>query len=335
MNKQTILLILFLAMSTLSCFILTEESPNIKAYNLDVNDDLQEIWRKEDISIGSNSQRTNIIVDSGMLIVRGSMKTEVIGSSIFGLSSIDGKELWRISRTGGGQIAAQDSILYNSSPESAFLQAYALKTGSLLWQTQLGWTKGVLDVSTYGEKVFAFTSSSDFFELTQNGEIVNNFRSDHLIYAMVDGVVYMEDPLSIKAVDFISNNELWKVELNSSYTFAPIFSEEDIFLFTNINTSKIYSVNRQVGNINWVKDYNILSNLAVAPDRVYFLGVEGHLVSLDINSGDEIFNHQFSPLIDSSKNINRYYIALDIENNILIIYLGDSEQIIAYQLMGE
>jgi len=330
------LLILAFVILTMSCSVVANEPPGTQSYHLEANDTLQEIWRIDNIVVNNNSRRASIVVDSGVLVIRGNKKTNFIDDRTFGISSLDGKELWEIPRTSAGDIAVQDSILYSGVAGYGYLQAYEVTTGNFLWETRLGWTKGILEIYPFAESVFAYTASNEFYQLTQKGEVVDVIRNDHPIYVMVDGIIYMKDPLSLKAVDLMSGSDLWKIELNSSYTFSPIFSEENIFLFTNRKIPKIYSVDRQSGSIQWVKEYGVvLSNLAVTPRQVYFLGEEGRIIALDRISGEESFALQFYPAIDSSKNINDYFIAVDVENNILIVYLGDVEEIIAYKIKDE
>ncbi|WKZ38329.1 MAG: PQQ-binding-like beta-propeller repeat protein [Anaerolineales bacterium] len=321
------------AILIISCSAVAIEQPNSQSnHELESNTEFQEIWRRSDIFLGENNRRPNIVSGSGTVAILGIRNTDYIGGSIFGIGASDGEDLWELPGVGGEQIVTLNNILFRGTTGTAHLQAYNLETGEFLWQNRLGRARSVLDIYPLADKVFAFTINNELFELNNNGEIISNSKEDFRSFIVMEGITYMEDVLSIKAVNLASKNELWKININSRYTHAPIFDKGEIFLRTEVNPADIYSIDQLTGNVNWKKSYNALSNLYITNDKVYFLSSDSNLVVINRESGSEIIKVKFLPPFNLSKSSSGYFITGDNVNNILLVCLGDKGQIIGLKI---
>jgi len=90
--------------------------------------------------------------------------------------------------------------------------------------------------------------------------------------------------------------------------------------------------------LRWKSDLGVISNVAVSEDAVFVLVESGELLALDPSSGQKMatsgvsFDNQ--PFVPYSKDTTSgsFYLAYNVENDILIAYLGDSRQLFAFRV---
>ena len=75
---------------------------------------------------------------------------------------------------------------------------------------------------------------------------------------------------------------------------------------------------------------DIVSNLCIIGDKIYFLNRDGYLVAINRYSSLEDSRVKFSPEFDMSKQISSYSVACDMANNVLAISFSDNTQIMGY-----
>ena len=96
-----------------------------------------------------------------------------------------------------------------------------------------------------------------------------------------------------------------------------------------------YALDRATGKLLW-KTEDILGNLAYSPEKqlVYALRNDGNLLAIDEKDGKESIVARFAPVpfifnIDGSAQA--YQLAYDQEEHILMVSLGDSHQLFAFE----
>lgn len=255
---------------------------------------------------------------------------------IIGLDSVTGSSIWQISGTGygEGENFVQGEILYRGTKGVATIQSYRIENGELIWQTRLPWAQSVTDIFHFENRIFAHTSDNEFFILDEQGKILDNFQVTSRVFLQIGNTLNMEDVQGIKAIDFLSKNELWLVETERRYTHAPIFDNGTIFLRTSLNPAYIYSVDQSTGDVHWIISQDALSNLYIMSERIYFISSSGYLVTLNRNTGEEISKVKFSPSFDLDKQIGGYFITGDSTSNVLVVSFGDNTQIMGIKVLN-
>jgi outer membrane protein assembly factor BamB len=153
-------------------------------------------------------------------------------------------------------------------------------------------------------------------------------------YLELNGILFMANaPLGIKAVEPSSGKELWIVEIDTRYAYDPVFDEGEIFTTADNDFAEIYSIDQYTGKVNWTVSHDVLSNLCVISDKVYFINPEGYLVAINRYTAFEISKVEFSPKFDIEKQIGSYQIACDKVNNVLAISFGDNTQIMGLKIL--
>lgn len=327
-NKPRLLSMIALCLLTISCFVIESKlDTSVSSHTLEANDEYKVIW---DIS-GINGH--NMVGAPGRIIIHGWETGDIATFRLIALDSITGETIWTTAKfkTSGGRIITHDGFLYHGTNGTAKVKAYDIKTGEILWDTRLPWAHSV-DMISYAEnKIFAHTNDLEFFVLNEKGDILENFNETFRIFMQTENVLYMDDVLGIQAIDNTSREKKWELELGAQYSI-PIFDNGTIFIRTLSKGGEILSINQSTGEINWKVSQDVLSNMYVAGERIYFLGSSEHLVSLDRHSGEEISRVLFSPSLNVNQQNGGYFVTGDTTNNVLAISFGDNSQIIGLQI---
>jgi outer membrane protein assembly factor BamB len=304
---------------------------------LEANGDYEALWSRADIHAeGANSLGTTpmIVSSPNKIIIMGWRKDSFRDSIILGLNAESGEILWEVPAWYSGKIIASDNAVYLGTSGTAKVRSLNVENGELLWSTPLPWAHSVVDIYFAENQIFAHTNDSEFFVLNEQGKILDNYPETFRTFLELNRVLYMDDVPGIKAVELATKNELWSLDIDDRYTYAPIFDDGEIFLRTWANPGKIYSIDQYIGKVNWVTSQDALSNLCLLGETIYFTSFDGSLVAINRYTGDEISRVKFSPQFDLDKQISDYYVACDPTSNVLVISFGDNNQIMGLKVIN-
>jgi outer membrane protein assembly factor BamB len=309
-----------------------EQSMVAPLHMLVTNNQNKVLWEIQDIRMRKDDFRTKIIGSAGLTIIEGVQGNSDL-LSIIALNSLDGKIEWqkRVSPN-ADEIIVHDEILYLGTNGVARVQAYDISEGNLLWETSLPQGHSVSELYSQGNKIFVLTSTDKFFVLSDQGEILETYHNVLHIYMKLDDIVYQKRAADIEAVQVSSQKMLWNNKIDLRFTYSPVFYDGSIYLQTSAIPSEIYSINQFSGKINWKVTKDVISNLCISGEKVYFLTSESDLVILGRYSGDEIAKLKFSPAFDVTSQISGYYVAFDPETNVLVVSFGDNMQVVGLKI---
>jgi len=221
---------------------------------------------------------------------------------------------------------------------AAKLKAYDIN-GDILWSQLIGGARGITTMITTDDTVSVNGSSSSNYYMfnVHNSELINVTPKDsgNFIW-FIDGNVKYEqiEDFFIQAVDTTTDTIIWKNSVNELIYLPPILSDNYIIIRTNAARSpgSVSALNRETGEFIW-EHSNVLSNVVVDQQRVYFLTQDMQLIGADINTGDVLISATFSPneAVDSVNNV--YQIAVD--NNRIVIYFGGTHELSAFNILPE
>lgn len=342
-NKQLLsIVIIILSTLILSCRgIIWDMNESQKEYSaalhfLESNDNFEELWTMSDLSLSGGDQRSTVVGGSGMVILEGLKKGSYLNlnSTLVGLNSVTGNIIWQSLATGSGsgEKIVSNNILYRGTSGTATIQAYNIEDGGLMWQTRLLGGHSVVDIYFAENRLFAYTSDSEFFILNEGGRILDNFSDGLRVFLEMNGILYKEGDFAITAIDSSTKKELWRSEIEDYYTHSPIFDNGTIILRTRTLPAYIYSIDQYTGKVNWKISEDVLSNLYVSNGEIYFLSSDGCLVALDKTSGSEILRLRFSPAFDLQEEYGGYFVSGDSDNDVLVVAFGDNTQILGLRI---
>lgn len=294
---------------------------------LETNDEFEVIWNVTGISISTSYQRPLIVSAPGKFIVEGWGSGSAL--SIFAFGSLSGDMLWQtpFNSLQRGQIISQDTVVYRGTSGASNIQSYNADNGKLLWKTGLPFAHSTSEIYFANDKIYVFTGDNMFFILNEQGEILDSRHETYTTYVEIGNILYFDENISLKAGDSTTREEIWQVKIDDRFTHSPIFSDGAIFLRTWEVPSYVYSIDQKTGQINWKVSQDVLSNLTISKDKIYFISFDGYLITLDRDSGNQIGKVKFSSTFDLTRGTDGYFISVDPTNNVLAMSFGDNDQI--------
>lgn len=333
MIRNPAILSLTFSMLLTACigFSITKTEPS---HSLETTDEFELIWDVKGIGMHSSIRSPLIVNVPGKFIVEGWGSGPAL--SLFAFDSLSGDVLWQtpFNSLQQGQIISQDTVVYRGTSGAADIQSYNADNGELQWATSLPGAHSTGELYFANKKIYVFTSDNMFFILNEQGELLDSRHETYTTYVETGGILYLEENISLKAVNSTTREEIWQLKIEDRFTHSPVFYDDAIFLRTRAVPSYVYSIDQKTGKINWQVTQNLLSNLAVSESKIYFISFDGDLIVLDRYSGNEIAKAKFSSPFDLTKGTDGYFISVDPINNVLAISFADNSQILGVKILN-
>lgn len=182
-------------------------------------------------------------------------------------------------------------------------EVYAVdeETENILWSSSLG-SELVYASPIVGDGSVYFTHGSGVVHsFNLSGGKNWEFKTDQPTLstpAVVGDRVFAVDAKSVYAVNAESGEEIWKTEVDEVIAFSPTVDES---LYVGTIESRrpkgqgangtLYSISPDDGSVNWrVSGSGVVTTPAVTEDTVVFGTVNGSLLAVEKETGDEVWN---------------------------------------------
>ena len=195
----------------------------------------------------------------------------------------------------------------------------------------------------FSGKIFIYGNGGGYFIYDKNKDQVISEDPDLTQWSFIeeDNVRYVKDLNTFKAIDSNSGTLIWEVLFDGGFSMGPTFTQDEILILTRADShvSNLYSLSKKTGEVLWRKSFDLISNIDVKDFKVYAITSNGNLIVLDQKNGNELLNIKFSSqpfVLPSSsradKLIGAYTVSADPKNNVVIISLGDSCELLAMKI---
>jgi outer membrane protein assembly factor BamB len=268
------------------------------------------LWEKAGFYIWSD------VRDNGQQIV--ALNNRIIldnNSKVVALDGQTGKELWNYNSGYVWGLAISPTTVFVG--DSGYVTALDVETGDVLWSTRMPHGKGAITLHIQGDTLYAGNTSLLYGLLnTQTGEVLDEgfFR---------DGKYPPSDIYPARELNSTGSlHDIHKVVGNIEY-----WGNENATGVSNITS----------GNILWKYEIPLISPIAVAWNSIYAISENGKLMRFDTATGAASVIISYTPtpltrLTESEADLYHNFVAADPTNNMVYVYLGDSETLMAYQL---
>ena len=227
---------------------------------------------------------------------------------IIAMQGHSGKVLWR-KQSNFSDIAVNPDAVYVG--RQSYIYALDIKTGDEIWSTKL---PGL------------------------HNNVMYLYAVDNILYTR--GSTSGEHLRDIKTGNVFDTTQPFKSLPVGILNYVPAITKEKIFFGAGL-----YDV--QFGTAHQLSPYqflwrteeeNVISNVAASDNVAYFLTYDDELLMLDANTGDKLGVIHFEPSINFFEDMGAsqhdgYRIAVDGENNLLYVILGDSNQMFAFEIL--
>jgi outer membrane protein assembly factor BamB len=268
------------------------------------------LWEKAGFYIWDNDRENGqqIVALNNRMILNNDSK-------VVALDGQTGKELWTYSGGSVDGFAISPTTVFVGN--AGYVTALDVETGNVLWSTRMPHGKGAITLHIQGDTLYAGDGSL-LYELlnTQTGEVLEwgFFRDGKFPPSEVFPAreLYLTDSLM----------GIHKVVGNTVY-----WGNEE-----SVGARDILS-----GNILWRYQTPLISPIAVMRDSIYAISENGKLMHFDTATGAASVMISYTPtplarLTKDEADLYNNFVAVDPTSNIVYVYLGDSETLMAYQL---
>jgi outer membrane protein assembly factor BamB len=296
---------------------------------------IKPIWTLDDIFISWNSH--DITLDSlmGKTCFLGDMRERESYNTFICLESQDGKLLWSKQTGIQSTIDVTQEGVFVAYSGTGELRKFDLETGDLIARRKLGGA-GSLHLTYLNNQVQFTTSSPTLWILNSDLETIDRVKEGPWIIFLSTPEETFVNLKGLQVVRTGTDEVLWEFVDMQRLSQTPIFTENKLFLRNGAGFSgTAYALDRANGELIWEVP-NIVGNLAYSANKhlIYALREDGNLLTIDENTGKETVIATFVPnslLFYDGVDTCAYQLAYDEEEDYLIVYLGDSKQLFAFQ----
>jgi outer membrane protein assembly factor BamB len=298
--------------------------------------DIEPTWTLDDVYIIWNAQDVTLDSLMGKTCFLGDIGKRALYENFICLDSQNGQLLWSKQTGPHSTLAVTREGIFIAYSKPTQVRNYDLETGNLVWEKALGGT-GSINLTYLDNQVQVSTTNPEtLWILDTNGKVIKKIREgEHRIFLSTSDTAYV-NLNGLQILKTSTNEVLWEHIDTHDLRQVPIFTEDKLFLRNGADFSgTAYALDRTTGDLLW-EIPNIVGNLAYSSDKhfIYALRKDGILLTIDENTGKEAVIAKFSPgpfLFFDGVDACAYQLVYDEEKNYLIVYLGDSRQLFAFQ----
>lgn len=295
------------------------------------------LWSKTNVWI-EQAGSPMILSTPNRIILNMYDETSAASSSrlyITAFETLSGNKVWSKPASSPSMFATYAGNLYHGAYNK--IEILDGSTGNLLQEINFS-SGNLLSLQVRSGNIYAYTGSGRSFDYNNQKNIVNYTEVDfaRAVVFIDKNTAYVEESNKIKAIDIHTLSEIW--ETDSLFIGSLVFTENAIFglRFEGLRY-QLYAISKENGSLIWKKEIDVVSNIATNGTDVYVLTIDGSLLLLDQETGQEIRKIEISPtpfvVHDPNVTIGGYYVAVDSTNNVVAFTLGDSCQLVALQII--
>lgn len=284
----------------------THKATDAKSFNL--------LWVRSNVFI-EESMYQGLATLNGKVIFIGSLTIEK-GSSLNALDIFTGEITWETETKPLYKLfIAGDGLYVEENGKGGNVTKYDPDTGVLLWARDFWDSGGVMHIISYKEKLHVYLSPDKH-------KILNPKDGKSVFFLFPD-----EPPFINSGICGIAYQ-------------TPVYVENTIYYRSNRSQliGRVCAVDIITGNLIWSSGNDVISNVVIGDDVAFVLVENGELKALNLLSGEPknnigvFFDTSPFSLYDAHSGSGSFFLAYDNENSVLLIYLGDSRQLFAFQL---
>ncbi len=314
--------------------------PGLSSYEVVGNSrGFEELWRASDIFIAANDSGSNLVVlDDGLFFV-GSI-TQNDYPILQKVNVRTGERDWQYQYMGNVPLlilSNQRNIVLGSGIPSK-VTIFNAQSGNIVSQSSFSiTTRGVEYILSEGDELYVNVVPANFYLVDENSGDIKTFENPNEAYPVFlkkDKFIYHRELSNrLQASDEQNGSKIWMIELAGEIIQIPVFTDDLIIVRTGRVSGPIYAIDQITGRILWDFQSGVVSNIAVADNKAYFLTETSRLSVINIQTGELISEIEFYPSVlelDDFDLVNRkFYVAA--AENIVAVYFGSSRQLFTFQ----
>jgi outer membrane protein assembly factor BamB len=303
---------------------------------------INELWSLSDVYTRQSDFTPMMTADAGKIALIGSLDNKILIAGLICLDSVDGHLSWQMQDSLDepgyfSSLTAKSGELFVGSGGVPSVKKYDFATGDLLWPQSIE-GGGQPYIFIVDKEIQIPTAPFWFTALdSATGKILRTIKKDSIFISTVDDT-FLRWGSEMRAINTKTGEPLWEVPLDHELSMQPVFTENTIFLRSGNGIGSVYAIERSTGKILWKTDDTFISDIAFSDkkDLVYVINQNGEGWEINGSSGEmkpiiEFSNTPFQ-INGPEATVGGYEIAFDNTEDILYVLLGDSTQLIAFDM---
>lgn len=313
---QLVVFMVVLVGVLLSCSQNQNEIPRAPVITNHVSS-MSPLWERNNYFMGP-SEHVRLVASENKLFMIGSASSYEL-ASLIALDAYTGDISWQNNNTSVNVLAASETTLFVGGV--GYVYALNPDDGATLWSTSLPLTRTTTKIFVYKNRLYVDTVSNSHFILdAETGKILQK-------------IDYSIDNAPNPNVPIWSNHNM-DLEVVEHTTYfqtqpPPPAYKGEIIATDESNGSEIWKSGSLL----------TISRFAASPLGIFVLDSDGKLLRFEPTDGSREDLVHFTPAPTPSyapENeafwVYGYYVAVDAENQLLFVYLGDSAQLFAFHI---
>jgi hypothetical protein len=267
------------------------------------------LWEKSGFYVwnaGGNNQQV-VALNNRVVLINNTKAVALDGQT--------GKELWTYNSGDWSGLAISPTTVFVGAE---YVTALDVETGDVLWSTRMPHGRGAVTLHIQGDTLYA-DDGSLLYELlnTQTGEVLDEgrFRDGKFPPSEIYPARELQANSSLGVDAVVGNKGYWR------------------------GTDGVAARDISTGSELWFSKISLISPIAVAGKSIYAISENGKLMRFDTATGAASIMISYTPAPlarlteEEADGLYHNFVAADPTSNIVYVYLGDSETLMAYQLI--
>jgi outer membrane protein assembly factor BamB len=257
--------------------------------------------------------------------------------SVMVFDATSGAEIWKLGDLGLGRVACSSDAIYVASSYSVSRRTPS--TGEIEWQRLIRFPGDIIHIHYADGSLFVWNRPNDETTMLDatSGELspLPQINRGERYLLLTENMLFTGYG-HLQAHDLATSAAIWTAETPGSFYETPSFTSRAIFARTGAAQGTAYAIDRFTGQVLWQTTPDVVSNLLLSNGRLFLLTSNGVLASLDPATGKatELIRFEPSPLPLGGDTAG-YYVAISKQHSILVVYMGASTQLMAFDLNVE
>jgi len=290
-------------------------------------------WRREGVLIPAAWGESHLVALRDRVFFLGSLGSPRL--SLMPLSAKDGStisaeslQVWPGSPT---ILTASDALLYLGT-DFGHIVALEPETGQTIWRKTPNPFHRVRRLYLAEGDLLAVVDPSSLYVLDpQSGDYLES-DLPHWIVAWSPSTSTAFTSLP-RAIDTGSGAVIWETYIPGAVAGPALLTEQHLIFRAGEQEGSVYVLDRGTGSILFTSSAPAVGNIARMGSTVFWLSLDGMLLSWSPGETDERMLASFgTDLFDTQCAQGGFYLAADPLNSIVFVYLGDTAQLLAFQL---
>lgn len=286
--------------------------PPVNTHDVVYGDSLKLLWFLPNIFIEASPGKTDLIASNKRVYIYGSMDINE-RSGINALDAFTGDLLWKSGSMRLDALTVDSEGLYiGESGGGGSILKISPDNGEVLWSRSFWFTSGVEHLIVYEEILHAFL-------VPDKHRVFRTLDGNSIVSMLINAPPYF---------DSVVCGEVYQ---------TPVYTSDTVYYRTGegLALGEVCAVDIYTGKLRWTSKMKVVSNVAVTNNAIFTITENGDIVTLNPSTGEVMsilgfVNNEPLVLYEPRVEVGNYFVAYDEEDNILLVYLGDSRQLFAF-----